>query len=287
MARIRSIHPGLYTDDAFMMLSMGARMLLIGLWSHADDGGGFEWKPVVLKARVFPADNIDVTDLLEELVRNDVIQKYDFGDRSYGAVRNFGKWQRPKKPSRFVPMPEPVRNYCASKDICADTVPELVPAECGTSTEPVPNQYGNSSAEGRKVGRDLPLTTFEDAAPPSSQDQAQTEIARIDAAAPRPVDARDQLWTHGTQIVQHSTGLPVKRAKSLIGKWLRDCGDSAETLNAILDEAVSLRPAVFQEWVTKAIQHRMQTGFRQIEDQWGLTGYDIDANAKRFEEMGQ
>ncbi|MFT9298652.1 MAG: hypothetical protein ABF542_11160 [Gluconobacter sp.] len=92
MARIRSIHPGLYTDDAFMTLSMGARMLLIGLWSHADDGGGFEWKPVVLKARVFPADNIDVTDLLEELVRNDVIQKYDFGDRSYGAVRNFGKW---------------------------------------------------------------------------------------------------------------------------------------------------------------------------------------------------
>ncbi|WP_418610081.1 hypothetical protein [Gluconobacter cerinus] len=88
-------------------------------------------------------------------------------------------------------------------------------------------------------------------------------------------------------MVHHSTGLPVKRAKSLIGKWLRDCGDSTETLNAILDEAVSIRPAVFQEWVTKAIQRRMQTGFWQIEDKWGLTSYNIDANAKRFEEMGQ
>lgn len=256
MARIRSIHPGLYTDDAFMMLSMGARMLLIGLWSHADDGGGFEWKPVVLKARVFPADNIDVTDLLEELVRNDVIQKYDFGDRSYGAVRNFGKWQRPKKPSRFVPMPEPVRNYCASKDICADTVPEPVTAECGTSSEPVPNQYGNSSAEGRKVGRDLPLTTFEDAAPPSSQDRTQTEIARIDEAAPKLPNARDQLWVNGLAVVRHSTGLPDKRARSLMGRWLKDCRDSAETLNAILTDAADTRPIEFEAWVTQAVKAR-------------------------------
>ncbi|MBR0560064.1 DUF1376 domain-containing protein [Neokomagataea anthophila] len=146
--------------------------------------------------------------------------------------------------------------------------------------------HGNA-LERERERENIPLTTFEDAAPPSSQVQAQQKIAQIDASAPRTPDARDHLWRHGAEVVRHSTGLPPKRAKSLIGKWLRDCRDSAETLNAILDEAVSVRPAVFEEWVTKAIQNRMQTDLRQIEDQWGLTGYDIDANAKRFEEMGQ
>lgn len=32
MARIRSVHPGLYTDEAFMTLSMAARVLIVGLW---------------------------------------------------------------------------------------------------------------------------------------------------------------------------------------------------------------------------------------------------------------
>jgi hypothetical protein len=32
MAHIRSVHPGLFIDDAFLELSMGARVLLIGIW---------------------------------------------------------------------------------------------------------------------------------------------------------------------------------------------------------------------------------------------------------------
>lgn len=38
MARIRSIHPGLYTDESFATLTMAARVLIIGIWNHADDG---------------------------------------------------------------------------------------------------------------------------------------------------------------------------------------------------------------------------------------------------------
>ena len=32
MARIRSIHPGIWTDEAFVELSALARLLYIGLW---------------------------------------------------------------------------------------------------------------------------------------------------------------------------------------------------------------------------------------------------------------
>ncbi|WP_094755849.1 hypothetical protein [Acetobacter orientalis] len=147
MARIRSVHPGLYTDEAFMTLSMAARVLLVGLWSHADDGGGFEWKPLVLKARIFPADNLDIEPVMQELEENDVIKRYDVSGKGYGAVRNFGKWQRPQKPKRFVPMPIPVREYCQSESICGDV-------EYDTGTVPVRDQSSNSSAEGRKVGRE-------------------------------------------------------------------------------------------------------------------------------------
>lgn len=96
MSRIRSIHPGLWTDEAFMGLSPFARLFYIGLWNEAYDDGVFEWKPLTLKARIFPADNVDVPALLAELVEADCIRQ---GDGKYGLIRNFRVYQRPKKPN--------------------------------------------------------------------------------------------------------------------------------------------------------------------------------------------
>lgn len=165
MARIRSIHPGLYTDESFVTLSMAARVLIIGIWNHADDGGGFEWKPLTLKMRIFPADNIDVSALLSELEGNDIVKKYDVDGKIYGAVRNFGKWQKPKKPSRFCPMPEHVREYACTNEAEKETGTEhdedkahndhtKVQGEFVTGSEPVPNQCGILTSEGRKGGRE-------------------------------------------------------------------------------------------------------------------------------------
>lgn len=41
MSRIRSIHPGLWTDEAFVSLSPMARLFLMGLWNECDDMGSF------------------------------------------------------------------------------------------------------------------------------------------------------------------------------------------------------------------------------------------------------
>lgn len=122
MARIRSIHPGLFTDEAFASLSMAARVLLLGIWTECDDQGVFEWKPVTLKMRIFSADNLDVVPLLAELVRADAIRQFHFEGKPHGAVRNFCKYQKPKTPKFRDVRDDEIRNYVASKYPKSETV---------------------------------------------------------------------------------------------------------------------------------------------------------------------
>lgn len=137
MARIRSIHPGIWTDEGFAMLSMAARVLLFGIWTDADDHGVFEWKPVGLKMRIFPADKVDIEPLLDELVMFNMVGRFTHDGREYGAVRNFCKFQRPKKPTYKYPMPPNVRTYVASTN--AGSEPS------GDERDEVPHQYGTGS----------------------------------------------------------------------------------------------------------------------------------------------
>jgi hypothetical protein len=134
MARIRSVHPGLFIDDAFMELSLGARLLLIGIWVQCDDHGVFEWRPKSLKAAIFPGDDITMPELMLELVLNSCIIKVQIDGKDYGAVRNFCKYQRPKKPTYRYPFTEQFRTYVAFDG------------------EAVTHQSGKSSAEGVGIG---------------------------------------------------------------------------------------------------------------------------------------
>ena len=116
MARIRSIHPGYFTDEDVVSVSMAARMLLLGLGVEADDKGIFPWKPSTIKMRVFPADTIDVVPLLDELLDAGLIMRFESDGKSYGAIRNFRKHQRPKTPNDIHPAPSNIRNYVGLTD---------------------------------------------------------------------------------------------------------------------------------------------------------------------------
>lgn len=98
MARIRSVHPGLWTDEGFVSLSFAARLFCIGLWNEADDFGIFEWKPLRLKMRLAPADAIDAAAILDEIEESGFIVRIERTGKPFGIVRNFRKYQRPKKP---------------------------------------------------------------------------------------------------------------------------------------------------------------------------------------------
>lgn len=103
MSRIRSIHPGFFTDEDLVSVSMAARLLFLGLGVEADDKGIFEWKPLTIKMRIFPAENIDVAPLLAELESVGAVRRYAVEDKSYGAIRNFRRFQKPKTPNDIYP----------------------------------------------------------------------------------------------------------------------------------------------------------------------------------------
>lgn len=122
MGRIRSVHPGLFTDESYMSLSMTARAALPGLWTECDDAGVFEWKPLVLKAKIFPADNLNMNDVLSEIAAAGCIMRIEVDGKGYGLVRNFRKYQRPEKPKYRHPLPDEFRSYVGLSPISPQPV---------------------------------------------------------------------------------------------------------------------------------------------------------------------
>jgi hypothetical protein len=161
MARIRSIHPGLFTDEAFAGLSMAARVLLLGLWTEADDQGVFEWKPITIKMRIMPVDNVDVPALLAELERADVVKRFQQDGKTFGAVRNFCKYQKPKTPKYRPVKSADIRNYVASTYPASET--EEVQPDAFLQNGEMPPQMeeggGNREEEGEEDTRSVAAAT--------------------------------------------------------------------------------------------------------------------------------
>lgn len=138
MARIRSIHPGIWTDEAFMSVSAHARLLLMGIWTEAFDDGVFEWKTLTLKARIFPVDNVDVNELLIELVNAGCISRIENHPKKPGVIRNFQRYQRPKKPNSSGMLTHEWLDYVGARenqDQTDDDGSEPVPHHVGTGGE--------------------------------------------------------------------------------------------------------------------------------------------------------
>lgn len=139
-----------------MAMSMAAKAAWPILWTECDDHGVFEWKPVVLKARIFPADNIDFVDILAEFEQLDCIKRFDVAGRVYGIVRNFGRYQRPKKPNYKYTVPEHLEEYAGFKPGKSETPTPPVPHQSGTGTEKSPQmkeEGGNRRGKGNKEDR--------------------------------------------------------------------------------------------------------------------------------------
>lgn len=160
MARIRSIHPGLWTDDAFVSLSLPARLFLIGLWNEADDYGVFAWKPTTLKMRLAPADAVDAAALLDELVENEFIAKVVRPPKVWGVVRNFRVFQRPKNPS--APVVEIDAEIASLVGLDHPSHRQELPKRGGSTTPDLP-QPGSILGADRSLARnnnDLPAQSY-------------------------------------------------------------------------------------------------------------------------------
>lgn len=76
MARIRSLKPEFWTDGNIVKLSPWARLFYQGTWNFAlCDRGHLPDDPVELKLKILPADDVDPTALIEELVANGRLER--------------------------------------------------------------------------------------------------------------------------------------------------------------------------------------------------------------------
>lgn len=149
MARIRSTHPEQWCDEDFVELSFPARLMCIALRNFCDDKGIFEWKPKKLTMQIFPADAVDCTALLEEMASLNIVRRFEVDGRAYGAVRNFRKFQRPKKPNSIHPADDEILAYVGinaePKSAECGGNPEPSTAHVAASSPPVENQFPTAS----------------------------------------------------------------------------------------------------------------------------------------------
>lgn len=108
MARIRSIKPEFWVSEQVADCSVTARLLFIGLWNFADDGGVIPYKPKAIKAQVFPADDITsetIRRLVDELLATALLASFEADGQTYLFVTGWKKHQRIEKVNIKYPRP--------------------------------------------------------------------------------------------------------------------------------------------------------------------------------------
>jgi hypothetical protein len=228
VSRIRSIHPGLWTDEAFVSLSPYARLLFIGMWNECDDKGLFPWSPLKLKMRVLPADTVDAAELLVEIEAAGLIQSYTWCGKPFGAVRNFTKYQRPKAPNDIHPASAEILLFAGMDTELATLKASPVPNHFGNASEIAPQREeggGNRSSEANASGADAP---------------------NLSAA-----DMTKAVWDTGKTILK-AAGHDDRHAGSIIGRFRKNYSDSQ--VLTVLSRCQAEQPSEPVEWITKALQ---------------------------------
>lgn len=107
MARSRNIKPGFFSNEHLAELDFATRLLFIGMWTEADREGRLEDRPKRLRMALFPADNVDVDRMLNDLAAFGFIQRYEIDGKRYLQIDSFTKHQMPhhKEVASVIPAP--------------------------------------------------------------------------------------------------------------------------------------------------------------------------------------
>lgn len=233
MARIRSTHPGQWSDEDFVGLSFPARLLALAIRNIADDHGVFEWKPVTIKMQLFPADAVDTVTLLDELLAHNIVMQFEHAGKKLGAIRNFMKWQRPKKPNFTYPVTPPVLEYVGEK-VCESGTSE---GPDDASSPPVPNQFPTGtekSPQRKEVGGRRKRSTVEDLA------KAKPPTPAADESADWHGSAEEEFWA--TAPTLHGKGV----SRAMVGKLANILGgDFSNGVRILRDTATATKPAAY------------------------------------------
>lgn len=116
MARIRTYKPDFFASEDVAALPFRARLTWLGLWTQCDDHGRFKDNAKLIKASVWPLDQVSLREVEEDLAvlaREGRIVRYIVEGKSLLVVvnwhfhQNINRPGRPNFPAPPVPMPTP------------------------------------------------------------------------------------------------------------------------------------------------------------------------------------
>jgi len=126
MSRIRNIKPDFFDDEGLATVSSWARLCFIGLWTQADREGRLEDRPSRLKARLFPFDKVNVAHLIDELVTEGCVIRYQVDGANLLYIPRFSKHQ-------YLSKREPASTLPGIDGAQTGTVPVLDQSKPGLS----------------------------------------------------------------------------------------------------------------------------------------------------------
>ncbi|MDC4573553.1 hypothetical protein OW666_02725 [Acinetobacter baumannii] len=106
MARSRNIKPSFFMNEDIIELPYEARLLFIGLWTLADREGRLENRPKKIKMSLFPADDINVAEQLENISKFGFIELYNADGIDVIHIVNFVKHQNPHGLEKDSELPD-------------------------------------------------------------------------------------------------------------------------------------------------------------------------------------
>ena len=101
MARRRMIDPNFWMSEDVSKLNIFERLLLIGMFSNADDEGKGRASLTLLRSMIFPYDDITLSaieDAMGNIKSRINVITYEVNDSAYYKFTNWNKWQRVDKP---------------------------------------------------------------------------------------------------------------------------------------------------------------------------------------------
>lgn len=111
MARIRTIKPEFWTDEKLVRMPYEARLLFVGLWNFADDHGVAVYSPDRLKMMIFPADDVNIAELIDLLVAAEMLDYLEAVNEDDSPLIRINNWKAHQKVDNPAKSKFPSENY--------------------------------------------------------------------------------------------------------------------------------------------------------------------------------
>lgn len=201
MARIRTIKPELWQNEALGSKSRDVRLLFIGLINHSDDEGRQRGSTPLLRSTLFPYDesltNAEIDAWLDELESIDAIHRYSVTGQKYLHLPSFCKHQVINKPTKSALPPPPVR------------------ADYGSA--PVGLPVGREGNGMEKEGKGVSPPKADDAPRPDVEGLCRRLAAKIVANDPKAkVAPNSKAWRDSCRLLLDVDGRTVTEVEQII-----------------------------------------------------------------------